>query len=479
LACRQCASVLKSLTKMHDTHIEHELFLLMLHLAQRKSIFEIKRTFIEALQSLWPTVHFWEKSENSLSFQDKSFNDEAHMTAATIEIATTQHFFGRLNYKYKASDISSEDHSLIRNAANMTAIIMANLYQNQQRQHELQARERLRYESYFNNAFDKVRLYALTYDPEGTILFCNQYFIEKTGWNHAEIIGKNWFELVALGHQKTHIDVAAFKAAIHDNTLPPHHENLIYTKSGEKRYVLWNNVLLYDDQQQVHTITTIGADLTDQKMAEKQLREELNEKTTLIKEIHHRVKNNLNVVTSLLNLQKNEISDIESAKSAFDESQKRIITMALVHEDLYQSEKLSEIDMSSYVHSLVSRQRELFSAQENVHFKLDIQSVSLDITKAVPMGLIINELLSNACSHAFTEKQEAIISISLGQKDAGRCTLKFHDNGCGLPDSFDINKQNSLGLNLVNILTQQIDGSIRCFNNEGATFTIEFPNAGT
>ena len=469
---------------MPDTHIEHELFLLMLHLSQRRSIFEIKQTFIEALQSLWPKVLFWESPDSNRPFQNKLVNvrpsheqsttGDSEKTVATIEIATTQHFFGSLSYSYDKSEISPADHSLIRNAAHMTAIIMANLYQNQQRQNELQARERLRYENYFKNAFDKVRLYVLTYNPEGTILFCNQYFIEKTGWNYAEIMGSNWFELGASEEQKAYLDTAAFKTAIMDHTLPPHYENLIYTKSGEKRYVLWNNVLLYDDQQQVSSITTIGADLTDQKLAEKQLREELNEKTTLIKEIHHRVKNNLNVVTSLLNLQKNEITDIESAKSAFEESQKRIITMALVHEDLYQSENLSEIDMCSYVHSLVSRQRELFSAQNNVSFNLDIQDLSLDITKAVPIGLIINELLSNACSHAFTKKQEAIISISLRKKVAGRCTLKFHDNGCGLPENFDISSQSSLGLNLVNILIQQIDGSLRCFNKGGATFYIEF-----
>ncbi|MCF7915832.1 MAG: PAS domain S-box protein [Spirochaetaceae bacterium] len=449
----------------------------MLHLSQRRSIFEIKRTFIEALQSLWPKVHFWESPENNSPINGQPTEDDSQRTTATIEIATTQHFFGSLSYSYDKSEISSTDHSLIRNAAHMTAIIMANLYQNQQRQHELQAKERQRYENYFKNAFDKVRLYALTYNPEGTILFCNQYFIEKTGWSHAEIIGSNWFELGASEDQKAHLDIAAFKTAIIDHTLPSHYENLIYTKSGEKRYVLWNNVLLYDDQQQVTSITTIGADLTDQKMAEKQLREELNEKTTLIKEIHHRVKNNLNVVTSLLNLQKNEITDIESAKTAFEESQKRIITMALVHEDLYQSENLSEIDICSYVHSLVSRQRELFSAQDNANFKLDIQNLSLNITKAVPIGLIINELLSNACTHAFTEKQEAIISISLRKKDAGMCALRFHDNGCGLPDNFDISSQSSLGLNLINILTQQIDGGLRCFNEEGATFYIEFPNA--
>jgi len=465
------ASVLKSLTNMHDTHKEHELFLLMLHLSQRKNIYEIKRTLIEALNSLWPAITFWETSEN-----DQPLTGQTEMDVATIEIATTQHFFGWLSYSYNSSEISPEDHSLVRNAANMTAIIMANLFQSQQRQQELQAQERLRYESYFKTALDKVRLYALTYEPEGTILFCNQYFIEKTGWSHAEIIGRNWFELGASEDQEAHIDAAAFKTAIQDHTLPPHYENRIYTKSGETRYVLWNNLMLYDDQQQVHSITTIGADITDQKMAEKQFREELNEKTTLIKEIHHRVKNNLNVVTSLLNLQKNEITDIESAKNAFEESQRRIITMALVHEDLYQSANLSEIDMSSYVHSLVSRQRELFSAQENVSFNLDIQSVSLDITKAVPIGLIINELLSNACTYAFTEKQEAIISISLREMDAGMCTLKFHDNGRGFPDNFDINDQNSLGLTLVNILTQQIDGSLRYFNNEGATFHIEFPN---
>src|SRR6056297_153307 len=243
---------------MHDTHIEHELFLLMLHLAQRKSIFNIKQTFIEALQALWPKVHFWETSENNHSFQDKPFSGEADTTEGTIEIATTQHFFGRLSYKYETSDLSSEDHSLIRNAANMTAIIMANLYQSQQRQHELQDRERLRYESYFNKAFDKVRLYALTYDTEGRILFCNQYFIEKTGWSHAEIIGRNWFELGVWEDQKNHIDTAAFKAAIQSHNLPFHHENLIYTKTGEKRYVLWNNVPLYNEQQLLHSITTIG-----------------------------------------------------------------------------------------------------------------------------------------------------------------------------------------------------------------------------
>ncbi len=471
MARRQRASVLKSLINMHNTHIEHELFLLMLHLSQRKNIYEIKRTLIEALNSLWPVVTFWETQEI-----DQPLTGQAEGEVATIEIATTQHFFGKLSYSYNSSDITPEDHSLIRNAANMTAIIMANLFQSQQHQQEIQAQARLRYENYFKTAFDKMRLYALTFDPEGTILFCNQYFIEKTGWTHAEILGSKWYELSVPEDQEEHPEVEAFKAAIQSKSPLSHYENRIYTKSGESRYVLWNNLILYDDQQQVHSITTIGADLSDQKMAEKRLREELNEKTTLIKEIHHRVKNNLNVVTSLLNLQKNEITDVESAKAAFEESQKRIITMALVHEDLYQSAKLSEIDMSSYVHSLVSRHRELFAGQENVAFDLDIQSVSLDITKAVPVGLIINELVTNALTHASTEKQEVTISISLQKRVAGMCTLRFHDNGCGLPEDFDIRTQKSLGLNLVNILTQQIDGSLRCFNKKGATFYIEFPN---
>lgn len=449
---------------MQNSHIEHELFLLMLHLAQRKSLAEVKQTLVEALNSLWPGVTFYESGPEPLP--------PSHHC---VPISTTNHSFGAVAYFQESSELSTSEHALIRNAVHMAAIIMANLYQNQLREADLKTRERLRYENYFKTALDNVRLYAVTLDTNGTLLFYNRYFIEKTGWSDKELLGRNWFDVCMNGNRQHNYTREDFQHAVRTNSLPQHIETELRTKDGPARIVLWNNVLLYDQNNEVHSVTSIGSDLTAQKQAESQLREELNEKNTLIKEIHHRVKNNLNVVTSLLNLQKNEIVDIESAKRAFEESQKRIITMSLVHEDLYQSAKLSEIDMGAYIPTLVSRHREFFHDVLVIEFELNIDNVFLDITKAVPVGLIINELLTNACRHAFSPHENGKIRIELTSLDGGQCRLIFSDTGRGFPEIFDFDTPNSLGMNLIQILSQQIDGTYRFYNLIGAGFKLEFP----
>ncbi len=449
---------------MQNGHIEHELFLLMLHLAQRKSLAEIRRTLIEALNSLWPEMTFREATE----IKDSN-------SANYLPIATTHHSFGAIEYHPGSHELSAEEQALIRNGVNMTAIIMANLHQNQMRENELRIRERLRYENYFKTALDKVRLYAVTLDTNGTVLFCNQYFTEKTGWTNEDLLGRNWFEICEAENLTIPVEREKFNIALRSGSLPMHVETALPTKYGEDRTVLWNNVMLYDHEQRAHSVTSIGADLTDQKQAEAQLREELNEKNTLLKEIHHRVKNNLNVVTSLLNLQKNEISDIKSARRAFEESQKRIVTMALVHEDLYQSAKLSEINMGSYIPTLVARHRELFQDQKNLQFEIDIDNVFLDITKAVPVGLIVNELLTNTYSHAFGQGDHGAVHICLVAESDSIYKMHFEDNGRGFPEGFNFESTSSLGLNLIRILSQQIDGKYQFSNQQGASFVLEFP----
>ena len=451
---------------MKNSHIEHELFLLMLHLAQRRSLASIKKTLVEALNSLWPKATFRiveSKPEYNSSVQ--------------LPIATTYNSFGVIEYVNDHAEISVQEQALIRNAVGMTAIIMENLYQNQVREQELRTSERLRYENYFRTALDNVRLYAVTLDTHGTILFCNQYFSEKTGWHKDELIGSSWFDIFRKANLPNPIKKEEFDEALQSGSLPMHLETELPTKSDATRIVLWNNALLHDHEHKVHSITSIGADLTAQKQAEKKLREELNEKNTLIKEIHHRVKNNLNVVTSLLNLQKNEIYDVDSAQKAFEESQKRIITMALVHEDLYQSARLSEIDMESYIPTLVTRHRELFQDQQNLKFQIKIKNVTLDITKAVPIGLIINELLTNAYTHAFPTGSEGSICISLVPISAETCRLRFEDDGIGFAENFNFESSSSLGLNLIKILSQQIEGHYRFENQKGAVFDLEFPTA--
>lgn len=211
-----------------------------------------------------------------------------------------------------------------------------------------------------------------------------------------------------------------------------------------------------------------------------QLQASLKEKEVLLKEIHHRVKNNLQVVSSLLDLQVGHLKD-EQVRMVLQESQDRIQSMALIHEHLYQSHDLAKIQFDDYVNDLVTC---LFHTYQvgpgGVVLKMDIDNVALDIDRAVPCGLIINELVSNSLKYAFpsTAKEktaqvdEARIELSLHHNH--QITLLVHDNGVGLPHDFDVRKSKSLGLQLVNMLTKQLKGTLEVERNGGTTFKIAF-----
>jgi two-component sensor histidine kinase len=204
----------------------------------------------------------------------------------------------------------------------------------------------------------------------------------------------------------------------------------------------------------------------------------LIEKEWLLKEIHHRVKNNLQTTISLLNMQSAYLSNDE-ALAAIRNSQRRMQAMSLIHQKLYQSETMTHVEMSEYVAEMVSYLKESFQGTKNIDFVLRIHSVMLEVTQAIPLGLIINEAVTNAIKYAFPDEQKGKISIVL-KKDIG---LLFHliiaDNGIGMPLDFEVNKKhNSLGLNLIRGLTDQISGELNIKNDNGTILIITFKDNG-
>jgi PAS domain S-box-containing protein len=209
------------------------------------------------------------------------------------------------------------------------------------------------------------------------------------------------------------------------------------------------------------------------KRAEEQIRKDLREKEVMLREIHHRVKNNLNVITSLLSLQADQITDKSQALAAFEESKNRIYAMALVHENLYKEQDYSRINMKSFVEDMTQNLLRVY--HPSVKIDIRIQDLTLDLNNAVPCGLILNELVTNALKHAFKDKSQGLITIGFRVLNGNIYELTVQDNGIGLPKEIDISKLKSLGLVIVNQLLIQIDGALKITRGKGTQFQITFP----
>ena len=199
----------------------------------------------------------------------------------------------------------------------------------------------------------------------------------------------------------------------------------------------------------------------------------LSEKEVLLKEIHHRVKNNLQVVSSLLDLQSRGIDD-EKALSTFMEGQNRVKAMALIHQKLYQNENLATIDFAEYADQLMNELATIYPTAGGVKTKISANGdARFDIDTAVPLGLILNELISNAYKYAFKENKGEL-SVSVTSLGEGKHQLTVADSGEGLPADFDLTKARSLGLRLVRRLSKQLYGSAEYYYEQGSKFIITF-----
>ena len=249
---------------------------------------------------------------------------------------------------------------------------------------------------------------------------------------------------------------------------------IIRQNDSERRWIHCLGKVEYDkNDNQKYLIGTVQ-DVTDRRIAENKMKESLHEKEILLKEIHHRVKNNLQVVSSLLFLQSQQLKNKELVE-LLKISQNRVRTMALIHEKLYQSKDLNKIDFGQYISSLILALKESFSVDENkIMIDVKTESILLDIDIAVPCGLIVNELIANSIKHAFKNVERGLITIE-AKYENDNYHLIIKDNGIGLSDKIKIDESQTLGLRIVYNLVRQLRGEYKIENDNGTRFIIIFP----
>ncbi len=225
-------------------------------------------------------------------------------------------------------------------------------------------------------------------------------------------------------------------------------------------------------------LESLGRALVHERYASvlaERLRRALEEKTVLLQEVHHRVKNNMAVVSSLLALQADSIANEEAAEH-LRASQMRVLAMASIHEHLYGSESLKQIRFDKYVEELAARISGLFGS-ENVRIEMQADPVELSIDESIPCGLVLNELLMNAFKHAFPNARPGVITIVLTIDQPGMFRISVQDNGIGAPKTMDLQQPKSLGLRIVRTLTRQLSGKLELYRDNGTRFELTFPSA--
>ncbi|MBU2514083.1 PAS domain S-box protein [bacterium] len=244
---------------------------------------------------------------------------------------------------------------------------------------------------------------------------------------------------------------------------------------GHRVLLSINAAPLLNEANHLEGVVMAFDDITERMHSEKQIKDSLKEKQTLLDEIHHRVKNNMNVIASLLKLQLNKKRQ-KDVDEILKENIGRVYSMAAIHESLHQSEKLTEIDFKAYLNKLSQMLSQTYSVDPGkVAFQLDTPELKLAIDQANPLGLVLNELISNSLKYAFPDGQKGIISIESSLLDDKAIELIVADDGIGMPDGFDWRKSDSLGLKLVkNLVENQLGGVIDLDRTKGAKFTIKF-----
>jgi two-component sensor histidine kinase/PAS domain-containing protein len=231
---------------------------------------------------------------------------------------------------------------------------------------------------------------------------------------------------------------------------------------------------IYKSNNEFLFMIGFGVDITEKMEQELRLKESVEEKQSLLGEIHHRVKNNLALVSGLVELQGSKITDA-TMKSHLTEIQHRIAAMSLIHEKLYKSSNFSKIDLKDYLHDLIVSLSSFFNKGGKIEVNFDLDQVFVTNKKAIPIALIVNELITNAFKYAFGEKLTCSIDVKL-KSNGNEIELLISDSGNGIAKDFDISKSNSLGFKLINIFTKQLKGSFDFFNNSGLTIIIKFKN---
>ena len=332
----------------------------------------------------------------------------------------------------------------------------------------------------------------ITMSLDGIITILNKGAEQLYGYSSEEIIGKS-VSILAPDDLKSETKKLIEKVKLGEKI--QHYVTSRLRKDDKLIYISMALSPVFNTSRKLVAISAITRDITQKIDAEKSL---LKAEITRKKELHHRIKNNLQVISSLLNLQADKFKNREFIKNsevleAFRESQDRVISMALIHEELYNGNKFKTLNLSAYIRKLVEKLFQTYRLDDkNIHLHMDLEeNMFLNMDDAVPFGIIVTELVSNSLKHAFSGRDEGKIYVELHKNEAGelinsreesKCKsfkstsfiLKVSDDGVGIPKSIDLGNPNSLGMQLITTLVDQLDGELKLEENNKTEFTIRF-----
>lgn len=311
--------------------------------------------------------------------------------------------------------------------------------------------------SYLDNIIQSMSEMLIVTNPRGLIRTANRMTYEELGFEEEDLFGED-VEVILDGIELAELDTG---------------EHCFRTKTGEPVPVYCSRSELITEDGTLEGVVLLALNLSARKETEAQLRASLAEKEVLLREVHHRVKNNLQIVSSLLSLQNARDQPITETQRALVASQNRIRSMALIHEQLYKSKDLARIDFAQYARDLTQYLARSYDIdRQRIELQLEIEPIPLSVEQAIPCGMIVNELVANGVEHAFSEEGGKIrIAFS---RQGKRCQLTVGDDGHGLPDAVDPSQATTLGLRLVWALGEQLNAEVGFSRNGGTRVTVEF-----
>jgi PAS domain S-box-containing protein len=322
---------------------------------------------------------------------------------------------------------------------------------------------------------EKAQAVVLMLDPEGRIMRFNSFMEKTSGYRLEEVRGRSWLETFVTDTERERVRGVFLR--VKSGMAADGNINAMVTKDGQLRLLEWYSTTLRSPRDDVVGILSIGHDVTERVAAEEKIRASLDEKEVLLREIHHRVKNNMQVVSSLIRIQRVKLRGTvdDSILAAFSETEDRIKSMALVHERLYVSDDLAHIDLATYITRLAEGLLQSYEVRRDViTLEAHVEDVSMNINQGVPCGLIVNELISNALKHAFPDGRQGTVGVAFRCIGDGLHELSVYDDGVGLPQGFSLETAGTTGMAIVKALAGQLGGELEVGRSGGASFHIRF-----